>query len=93
MPNQTTPQYPGHVVMTRRGETWDCPVSYVAKAKSQGWRPVDSNAPGLYDPADHTADQVTAHLATVTDDNERQRIVDAERAGKNRSTITTVTGD
>lgn len=45
MPNQTAPQYPGHVVMTRRGETWECPVSYVDRAEEQGWRPVDDNAP------------------------------------------------
>ena len=88
MPTETAPLYDGHVVMRRNGETWDCPVKYVEKAKTQGWKPVNDNAPGLYDPSAHTADQVVAHLEGITDETERQRILDAERVGKNRTTIT-----
>lgn len=41
----------------------------------------------LYDPSEHTVDEVTAHLATV-DEDEQLRILQAEEAGKNRVTIT-----
>ncbi|MEE6295193.1 hypothetical protein [Georgenia wangjunii] len=41
----------------------------------------------LYDPGVHNADKVIAHFATVTDPDERDRIIAAERAGKNRSTL------
>ncbi len=51
-------------------------------------RPTGEDAAGDgFDPADHTAAEVQAHLAD-TDDAERDRILDAERDGKNRKSLT-----
>ncbi len=88
MPDQ--PMYDGHVTMAHpdHKDTWDCPVDYVPTAREQGWKPVDEHAAGLYDPSAHGVDEVTKHLAGLNDDAEVQRILDAERAGKNRTTIT-----
>jgi hypothetical protein len=44
----------------------------------------------LYDPAEKNVDEVKAHLATV-DEAEQERILAAEKAGKNRVTITSWT--
>lgn len=88
MPNQTATQYPGHVTMRRNGETWDCPASYVDTARKQGWKPVDDNAPGLFDPTTKSVEQVNAYLAGDVTDEERDRVLNAERANKNRITIT-----
>lgn len=41
----------------------------------------------VYDPSEHTVDEVNAHLAEV-DDAERDRILAAEAAGRNRTGIT-----
>jgi hypothetical protein len=48
---------------------------------------VEEVTPGAYDPGEHTVDEVLAHLADV-DQAERDRIVAAETAGKNRKGIT-----
>jgi hypothetical protein len=39
-----------------------------------------------FDPSEHTVDEVNEHLAKA-DDAERQRVLDAEKSGKNRSTV------
>jgi len=41
----------------------------------------------LYDPSEHTVDEVTAYLE-LADENEQVRVIDAEKANKNRVTIT-----
>lgn len=43
--------------------------------------------PTLFDPADHKVDEVTDYLAAA-DDAERARVIQAEAAGKARTTIT-----
>lgn len=45
------------------------------------------SAPATYDPADHTVDEVNAYLANA-DDTERDRVLDDERNGKGRTSIT-----
>ena len=40
----------------------------------------------LYDPSEHTADEVVAYLESA-DEGERERVQDAEAQGKNRKTI------
>lgn len=57
----------------------------------QGYKLVSESVvdPGTYDPSEHNADEVVAHLKTVEGDvAEHDRIVKAELEGKNRSTIT-----
>lgn len=49
--------------------------------------PQEPEEAAAFDPGEHTVEQVNAHLDTVTDDAERERILQAERDGKNRSTI------
>lgn len=44
-------------------------------------------APGSFDPAQHNADEVLAHLDTA-DEAEARRVLDAEAEGKNRKGIT-----
>jgi len=39
----------------------------------------------LYNPADYTAKEVREHLLSLDDDEEYDRVVDAERAGRNRT--------
>lgn len=43
--------------------------------------------PTAYDPADHKVDEVVDYLAAA-DDAERERVIQAEAAGKARTTIT-----
>lgn len=43
--------------------------------------------PGIYDPAAHSVTDVNTYLETA-DDAERDRVLAAERAGKNRTGIT-----
>lgn len=62
-----------------------------AKLLSGVWRPLDATeASGVsdepFDPAKHNGDVVLAHLEAA-DDAERDRVLAAERAGKNRKTI------
>jgi hypothetical protein len=60
--------------------------------RENGWTPVAEGTPtsseqqDLYDPSAHTAIDVVAYLKTV-DDAERQRVIDAEKAGQNRATV------
>jgi hypothetical protein len=46
-----------------------------------------AEVPGVYDPSLHSVAEVTAHLK-VADDAERDRVIAAERAGRNRPGIT-----
>ena len=39
-----------------------------------------------FDPSEHNVEEVQAYLADA-DDTETQRVLDAEKAGKNRSTL------
>lgn len=39
-----------------------------------------------FDPSDHTVDEVKAHLENA-DDAERERVLDAEKAGKARTSL------
>ena len=52
----------------------------------------DAEDPDAFDPADYTVEDVNAYLADLADDDdgnaERERVLSAERAGKNRVTIT-----
>jgi hypothetical protein len=60
--------------------------------RDNGWVPVEEGTPTTaeqrdqYDPSAHTATDVVAYLKTA-DDAERQRVIDAERAGQNRATV------
>lgn len=45
-----------------------------------------------FDPSEHTVAEVNEHLATA-DEAERKRVLDAEAAGKNRSTVSPPAGD
>lgn len=47
---------------------------------------------GTFDPADHTVAEVNEYLATA-DDAERQRVLDAEKDGQNRSSVKAPTTD
>lgn len=79
----------------------DYTVTYTATAGG-GWIPVagtlvgvveKTGTPGLmmYDPADYSIDDVKAHVGTLPADDNRddviQRILDSERANKNRATL------
>lgn len=89
------PKNATHVRMVNKatGQEWDSPIGYVDRAREKGFELVDGEdvpAPeGQYDPSAHTVDEVTAYLATASTE-EHDRVLAAERAGKNR---TTVTGD
>ncbi len=47
----------------------------------------DSIGEGPFDPREHTVAEVQEYLAGVTDEQERQRVVDVERSGKGRTGI------
>lgn len=46
----------------------------------------DESQVKAYDPAEHTAAEVNAYLAEASEE-ERERVLDAEKAGKNRKSI------
>lgn len=48
---------------------------------------MSTTTPEPFDPAQHNVDEVRAYLDGTTDEAERQRVLDAERNGKARSTI------
>jgi hypothetical protein len=60
--------------------------------RENGWTPVAEGTPtsseqqNLYDPSANKATDVTAYLETA-DEAEKQRVIDAEKAGQNRATI------
>lgn len=51
----------------------------------------DEEEPDLWDPSEHGVDAVNDYLA-VADDDERERVLKAERAGKNRKTVDGIDG-
>jgi hypothetical protein len=57
-----------------------------AKYPSGESHPVGHPEAAVFDPAVHTVDEVIAHLEGA-DDEERQRVLDAEADGKQRVTI------
>lgn len=48
--------------------------------------PEDVHTVAPFDPKDHTVDEVEAYLETV-DDGEYLRVIEAEKAGKNRKAV------
>lgn len=73
------------------GETDDPNV--VAYFARQGYTPIhepqEGESAGVFNPADHTVEEVTAYLNGLNqDDPERERILAAEAAGKARKSIT-----
>src|SRR5689334_8224895 len=82
------------------GEAWWCPVGALHSMRALGWEPVEdapeeSDVPveeppaPSFEPSDHTVDEVSEYLAGQAANNpaEVQRVLDAERAGKNRKSI------
>lgn len=70
-------------VLTAYHETFgDRPPRAAAATESPTGVPV-----ALYNPADHTVDEVTAYLTSATED-EQLRVIEAEEQGKDRKTIT-----
>lgn len=85
------------------GAVWECPVDYLEIAKARGWTPCGKPAPSYadlfdpapgaaaqtgFDPAEHTVDEVNAHLAEhLESPGEIERVLQLEAAGKNRTTI------
>jgi hypothetical protein len=69
--------------------------------RENGWTPVDPSTPtteqdrrrvenearrGTFDPAEHKAEEVVAHLEVAPED-EAARVLAAEKAGKGRKTV------
>jgi hypothetical protein len=79
---------------SEHGGEWEAPTALVDYFKARGWEvmddtpaPVDSaDAEAVFDPTEHTVAEVTEHVATNPDDADR--VLEAERAGKNRVTLT-----
>lgn len=82
------------------GGVWECPNVALEAYLARGWEladePVDpdvtSTAPvpeaDLYDPSQHTADEVNEYLAGLEDSpEEHSRVVALEIAGKNRKSV------
>lgn len=81
---------------------WNCPIDYAPTARARGW--VDADAPEdvqvisddvepvapQFDPAEHTVAEVREYLDEHEESapGEVERVLDAERNGKNRSGIT-----
>lgn len=94
-----------HVIHQETGGRWECPVDYLPVAQQRGWEPAepeDASLDGLFDeasaegkeqtgfdPAEHNADDVTAHLALYAESTpgEVVRVIELERAGKNRKSV------
>lgn len=84
------------------GVPWDCPIGYIRRAlEVDGYTLADTEveapplAPPEFDPATNTVDEVNAHLQAAYDRgdvSEIERVLAAEGAGKNRTTITDPTG-
>lgn len=60
-------------------------ATQVPETETSG-RPEESEEVELFDPSDHTVDEVEAYLATA-DDAERERVLAAEKAGKARKSL------
>ncbi|MFL6138801.1 MAG: hypothetical protein ACJ74O_13510 [Frankiaceae bacterium] len=72
----------------------DFPVQAVPLWKEKGWAPATDAPPpdpalfdpALFDPARYSVAEVQAYLESASDE-ERQRVIAAERAGQKRKTI------
>lgn len=84
------------------GVAWECPIGYLETAREHGYKVVGedeydaaANAEFLaianpFNPADHTVVEVNEHLAqafAAGNVEEVERVLDAEAAGQDRSTI------
>jgi hypothetical protein len=84
------------------GGVWWCPAGVLPAFQARGWEPVELVAdpdvpapnqevqpPALFEPSAHDVDTVNAYLAAnaATNPAEVVRVLNAERAGKNRKTI------
>jgi hypothetical protein len=77
---------------------WESPVDYLPVALARGWEltdppadeypaaPAPAEAEVEFDPGEHTVAEVEAYVQEHPDDVDR--VLDAERAGKNRVTLT-----
>lgn len=85
------------------GVLWECPLGYLETAKANGYTVVGAKVAEahqqigipLFDPADHTVEQIDQHLAEAAENgdvDEIERVLAAEAAGKNRTSITDPTG-
>jgi hypothetical protein len=68
------------------GGIWDCPDDVVEEFKAKGWVDAEDSSPPKYDPADHSVKEVLAYIEEHPDDADR--VLEAEAAGKNRTSIT-----
>lgn len=84
------------VLDTYRQLGWEPTEAVEPDLVAQGLKdPVEAPAePDLFDPSRHNKDEVEAHLAAhaETDPAEVIRVIDLERGGKNRTTITVPEG-
>jgi hypothetical protein len=84
------------------GDRWDCPPDYLPVALLKGFKLAEpDDAPDLtglqdqepeqtgFNPADHTVAEVNEHLALHAESSpgEVVRVIELERAGKNRTSI------
>ncbi len=91
---------------SEHGGEWEAPTALVDYFTARGWEVMDdSPAPADsadaeaadtgeaagFDPAAHTVAEVEEHVATNPDDADR--VLEAERAGKNRVTLTGETAE
>lgn len=60
---------------------WKGRAEVIGGGPAEGSVPITNEEPG---PLDGSVDDLAAHLATVTDADEVQRLLDAETAGKSR---------
>lgn len=89
------------------GGRWECPPDYLPVALLKGFELAEpDDEPDLtglqdeepeqtgFDPSDHTGAEVEEHLATHAESSpgEVVRVLELERAGKNRKTITVPDG-
>lgn len=71
------------------GQPWLCPIGYLKHALETGFTVNQATAP--FDPSKSTVEAVNTHLAQAAardDVAEIQRVLAAEAAGRNRSTVT-----
>lgn len=62
------------------------PTAATSKGDRSNPAPKPEPSGAAFDPSDHTVDEVNAYLADA-DEAERQRVLDAEAAGKGRKTV------
>lgn len=74
------------------GETTAATRSSLRVLEARGWQLGTPPPDDQFDPSDHSVDEVNAHLANAAE-AERQRVLDAEAAGKDRATVRTPSPD